>query len=94
MQAVAAAQQPKTAWAGAGPGLAWVEGGEPAQVVEEGGDGVGGGEDGQPGVATVEGGAEDLQFAEEDGGGRGADQAEQADDEGRRETGRRWARPR
>lgn len=37
------------------------QGSEPAQVVEEGGHGVGDGEGGKPGVAAVDGRAEDLQ---------------------------------
>src|SRR5258708_16539188 len=55
---------------------------EPAQVVEQRCDGVGDGEGGEPSVAAVDGGGEDLELADEHGGGRGGDPAEAADDEG------------
>src|SRR5260370_26888651 len=61
--------------------------GEPAQVVEQGCDGVGDGEGGEPGVAAGDGGGEDLELADEHRGGRGADQAEEADDEDGGEAG-------
>ena len=71
--------------------VAWlgtrVERGEQAQVVEAGDAAVEQADDGEPDVAGVDGGGEDVELAEEAAGEGNADQREQEEGEQRGEHG-------
>ena len=74
-------------------GGAGVDGGEQAQVVEAGDAGVEQADDGEPDVAGVDGGGEDVELAEEAAGEGDADQREQEEGEQGGEHGALRARP-
>src|SRR5690625_4527166 len=70
-----------------GAGRASRRGGEPPQVVEEAGHGTGCGEYHQPGETPVRRGGEGSEFADEDSGQWGTDEAQQQDDQAGHEPG-------
>ena len=69
-----------------GAGLG-VDGGEQAEVVEAGDAAVEQADDGEPDVAAVDGGGEDVELAEEAAGEGDSDQREQEEGEQRGEDG-------